>query len=255
VDTLTDNGHKVAVLAVDPSSVITGGSLLGDKTRMPLLTRNRNAFIRGSPTSGTLGGVAQATCDAISLCECAGYDVILVETVGVGQSELTVSNMVDIFCLLVPPASGDQLQGLKRGVMEVTDVTVITKSDGDLVPAAQQQEYEYRSALKFMRKKYHNWNSKVVRVSSLTQEGIPAYWEILQDFNKTMMECGEFQRTRETQRLEFMWSIAMNRLKQSIRSHSGVEEELKKLTPQVVAGGISSNEAADKILKRFIRDS
>ena len=160
---LTAKGHKVAVLAVDPSSGTTGGSLLGDKTRMPELTRDPSAFIRPSPSSCHLGGVTRSTNEAVVLCEAAGYDVIIVETVGVGQSEYIVESMVDMFCLLLPPAGGDELQGIKRGIVEQSDLIIVNKCDGDLVPAARRIKGEYMSALKFMRPKTRYWRPKVLR--------------------------------------------------------------------------------------------
>ncbi|XP_042081930.1 methylmalonic aciduria type A protein, mitochondrial isoform X2 [Haplochromis burtoni] len=157
---LTGRGHKVAVLAVDPSSCTTGGSLMGDKTRMTELSRDMNAFIRPSPTSGTLGGVTRTTNEAIVLCEGAGYDIVLVETVGVGQSEFAVADMVDMFVLLIPPAGGDELQGIKRGIIERAELVVVTKSDGDLVVPARRIQAEYTSALKLLRRQSKSWNPK-----------------------------------------------------------------------------------------------
>ncbi|XP_024914307.1 methylmalonic aciduria type A protein, mitochondrial isoform X2 [Cynoglossus semilaevis] len=157
---LTGRGHKVSVLAVDPSSCTTGGSLMGDKTRMTELSRDLSAFIRPSPTSGTLGGVTRTTNEAIVLCEGAGYDIVLVETVGVGQSEFAVADMVDMFVLLIPPAGGDELQGIKRGIIERADLVVVTKSDGDLVVPARRIQAEYTSALKLLRKQSKSWNPK-----------------------------------------------------------------------------------------------
>lgn len=158
---LTGRGHKVSVLAVDPSSCTTGGSLMGDKTRMTELSRDMNAFIRPSPTSGTLGGVTRTTNEAIVLCEGAGYDIVLVETVGVGQSEFAVADMVDMFVLLIPPAGGDELQGIKRGIIERADLVVVTKSDGDLLVPARRIQAEYTSALKLLRRQSKSWNPKV----------------------------------------------------------------------------------------------
>uniref|UniRef100_A0AAV2LGD9 Uncharacterized protein n=1 Tax=Knipowitschia caucasica TaxID=637954 RepID=A0AAV2LGD9_KNICA len=158
---LTGRGHKVSVLAVDPSSCTTGGSLLGDKTRMTELSRDMSAYIRPSPASGTLGGVTRTTNEAIVLCEGAGYDIVLVETVGVGQSEFAVADMVDMFVLLIPPAGGDELQGIKRGIIERADLVVVTKSDGDLVPPARRIQAEYTSALKLLRRQSRSWNPKV----------------------------------------------------------------------------------------------
>ncbi|XP_024865940.1 methylmalonic aciduria type A protein, mitochondrial isoform X2 [Kryptolebias marmoratus] len=166
---LTGRGHKVAVLAVDPSSCTTGGSLLGDKTRMTELSRDMRAFIRPSPTSGTLGGVTRTTNEAIVLCEGAGYDIVLVETVGVGQSEFAVADMVDMFVLLIPPAGGDELQGIKRGIIERADLVVVTKSDGDLVVPARRIQTEYTSALKLLRRNSKSWNPK----SQICQRSVP----------------------------------------------------------------------------------
>lgn len=176
---LTGRGNRVSVLAVDPSSCTTGGSLMGDKTRMTELSRDMQAFIRPSPASGTLGGVTRTTNEAIVLCEGAGYDTVLVETVGVGQSEFAVADMVDMFVLLIPPAGGDELQGIKRGIIEMADLVVVTKSDGDLVVPARRIQTEYTSALKLLRKRSKTWSPKVVRVSSETGEGIPELWGIV----------------------------------------------------------------------------
>ncbi|XP_028305333.1 methylmalonic aciduria type A protein, mitochondrial isoform X2 [Gouania willdenowi] len=170
---LTGRGHKLAVLAVDPSSCTTGGSLMGDKTRMTELSRDMNAFIRPSPTSGTLGGVTRTTNEAIVLCEGAGYDVVLVETVGVGQSEFAVADMVDMFVLLIPPAGGDELQGIKRGIIERADLVVVTKSDGELLVPARRIQAEYTSALKLLRKRSKSWNPKHFQTTRPRSSSLP----------------------------------------------------------------------------------
>ncbi|KAJ1970519.1 hypothetical protein H4R35_005817, partial [Dimargaris xerosporica] len=182
---LTEMGHRLAVLAVDPSSVITGGSILGDKTRMPNLSRNPQAYIRPSPSRGTLGGVAKNTHESMLLCEAAGYDICLVETVGVGQSETMVADMVDMFILLVPPGGGDELQGLKKGVMELADMVIVNKADGELLNAACRAKMEYTSALKFMHPRTPEWRVPVTMVSAMTGKGLPEAWTTIQQFRAT----------------------------------------------------------------------
>merc|ERR1711971_6313 len=182
---------KLAVLAVDPSSSRTGGSLLGDKTRMQVLSNMTEAFIRPSPSGGELGGVARNTHEAATLAEHAGYRNILIETVGVGQSEFAVNDMVDIFVLIIPPAAGDELQGIKRGIVELADIVVVNKADGDLLPAARRVAAEYTSALKFMPRKYRCWTPRVGMISSLTGEGLDGLWELILDFKSEMEASGE----------------------------------------------------------------
>merc|ERR1719264_834810 len=209
---LTSMGHKVAVLAVDPSSGSTGGSLLGDKTRMPELTVDPNAYIRPSPSRGHLGGVTRTTNEAIVLCEAAGYDLILVETVGVGQSEYLVRDMVDCFCLLLPPAGGDELQGIKRGIVEQSDLIIVNKCDGDLVPAARRVAYEYMSALKYLRSPSKHWKSKVQLCSAVSGEGVDKVWSTMTEFRSIMEESGELEDRRRNQHLRWMWSYVEERL-------------------------------------------
>jgi LAO/AO transport system kinase len=193
-----EKGLNVAVLAVDPSSSKTGGSLLGDKTRMEELSRNMKAYIRPSPAGGTLGGVARTTFESCILCEAAGYDVILVETVGVGQSEYKVADLVDMFTLIIPPAGGDELQGIKRGIIEVVDSVIVNKSDGDLIPAARRIQMEYLSALKFMPPNYpnHAWKPPVVRVSSLSGDGIDQSWGMIESIFEKLTRVTDKDRFR-----------------------------------------------------------
>lgn len=209
---LTEIGHKVAVLAVDPSSSRTGGSLLGDKTRMTELSRNKNAFIRPSPNRGHLGGVARTTNESIMLCEACGYNIVLVETVGVGQAEYLVADMVDALCLILPPAAGDELQGIKRGIVEQCDLVMINKSDGDLMAAANRTRAEYLSALKFMQPKSKHWKTQVLKMSAKTNLGIDEVWETLTDFKKTMISRDEFAKRRNDQRAAWMWHYIQFRL-------------------------------------------
>ncbi|XP_054060190.1 methylmalonic aciduria type A protein, mitochondrial isoform X4 [Rissa tridactyla] len=187
---LTERKYKVSVLAVDPSSSTSGGSLLGDKTRMTELSRDMNAYIRPSPTRGTLGGVTRTTNEAILLCEGGGYNVVLVETVGVGQSEFAVADMVDMFILLLPPAGGDELQGIKRGIIEMADLVAINKADGDLVVPARRIQAEYVSAMKLLRKRSKVWRPKVMRISAKTGEGISDMWDKMTEFRDLMLTSG-----------------------------------------------------------------
>ncbi|RVE76092.1 hypothetical protein OJAV_G00005330 [Oryzias javanicus] len=224
---LTGRGHKVAVLAVDPSSCTTGGSLLGDKTRMTELSRDMDAFIRPSPTSGTLGGVTRTTNEAIVLCEGAGYDVVLVETVGVGQSEFAVADMVDMFVLLIPPAGGDELQGIKRGIIERADLVVVTK------------------------RRTKSWNAKVVRASSYTSEGIPEVWGKMESYRDAMLSSGELQERRRAQQKVWMWTLIQENVLCHFQNHPKVKEALPDLEEKVTKGVVSPGLAADLLLKAF----
>ncbi|KAJ8281113.1 hypothetical protein GJAV_G00063660 [Gymnothorax javanicus] len=248
---LTGSGHKVSVLAVDPSSCTTGGSLMGDKTRMTELSRDMQAFIRPSPASGTLGGVTRTTNEAIVLCEGAGYDIVLVETVGVGQSEFAVADMVDMFVLLIPPAGGDELQGIKRGIIEMADLVVVTKADGDLLVPARRIQAEYTSALKLLRKKSKTWNPKVVRLSSRTGEGVPELWSRMQEFRAAMWDTGELQRRRRSQQKVWMWSLIQENVLRHFQEHPAVRDALGTLEERVTRGDISPGLAADLLLRAF----
>ncbi|XP_064636890.1 methylmalonic aciduria type A protein, mitochondrial-like [Lineus longissimus] len=248
---LTSKGHKVAVLAVDPSSSTTGGSLLGDKTRMPQLSVDKNAYIRPSPSCGTLGGVTRNTNEAIVLCEGAGFDVIMVETVGVGQSEFAVNDMVDMFCLLIPPAAGDELQGIKKGIVEVADVVVINKSDGDLIPAARRIQSEYSSALRLIRRKNKAWRPKITRVSSKFGDRISDLWDIMEDFRETMLEEGELELRRKRQQKIWMWSQIKENILDMFRSSKQVKAVIPDLETRVMKGVITPGLAADILMREF----
>ncbi|XP_042572437.1 methylmalonic aciduria type A protein, mitochondrial [Cyprinus carpio] len=248
---LTGRGHKVSVLAVDPSSCTTGGSLMGDKTRMTELSRDMNAYIRPSPTSGTLGGVTRTTNEAIFLCEGAGYDIVLVETVGVGQSEFAVADMVDMFVLLIPPAGGDELQGIKRGIIEMADLVVVTKSDGELVVPARRIQAEYTSALKLLRKKSKVWKPKVVRISSQTGQGVPELWDTMLQFRDAMLSSGELRVRRQTQQKVWLWNLIQENAVRHFQQHPAVHAELPELERRVTSGDISPGLAADLLLKVF----
>ncbi|TRY54798.1 hypothetical protein DNTS_001769 [Danionella cerebrum] len=244
---LTGKGHKVSVLAVDPSSC----SLLGDKTRMTELSRDMNAYIRPSPTSGTLGGVTRTTNEAIVLCEGAGYDIVLVETVGVGQSEFAVADMVDMFVLLIPPAGGDELQGIKRGIIEMADLVVVTKSDGELVVPARKIQAEYTSALKLLRKKSKLWNPKVMRISSQTGQGVSELWETMLQFRETVQTSGELCNRRQMQQKVWMWNLIQENTLRHFQQHPAVRAQLPLLERRVTSGEISPGLAADLLLKAF----
>lgn len=227
-------GHKVAVLAIDPSSMKTGGSILGDKTRMANLAQHESAFIRPSPTSGSLGGVARRTREAMLLCETAGYDVIIVETVGVGQSETEVADMVDMFILLLLPGSGDELQGIKKGIVELADLVIVNKSDGDLVASAKRVRADYSAALRMLHPASANWQPAVVTCSALNNEGIAEIWEIASDFQTIMKKSDEMEKKRAQQAVSWMWKEIKETLIRKFINHptitkqiSGVEEDVK----------------------------
>ncbi|XP_076996017.1 methylmalonic aciduria type A protein, mitochondrial [Tamandua tetradactyla] len=248
---LTERGHKVSVLAVDPSSCTSGGSLLGDKTRMTELSRDMNAYIRPSPTRGTLGGVTRTTNEAILLCEGGGYDIILIETVGVGQSEFAVADMVDMFVLLLPPAGGDELQGIKRGIIEMADLVVITKSDGDLVVPARRIQAEYVSALKLLRRRSEVWRPKVIRISSRSGEGITELWDKMKEFRDQMLASGELTAKRRKQREVWMWSLIQESVLEDFKSCPTVREQIPLLEKKVLRGSLSPGLAAEFLLKAF----
>ncbi|XP_074132311.1 methylmalonic aciduria type A protein, mitochondrial isoform X1 [Sminthopsis crassicaudata] len=248
---LTGNGHKVSVLAVDPSSSRSGGSLLGDKTRMIELSKDMNAYIRPSPTRGTLGGVTRTTNEAIILCEGGGYDIILIETVGVGQSEFAVADMVDMFVLLIPPAGGDELQGIKRGIIEMADLVAITKSDGDLVVPARRIQAEYVSALKLLRKRSKVWKPKVVRISAKTGEGITEMWDKMKEFRDLRLASHELIARRQQQQKVWMWNLIQESVLERFRNCSAVKDQIPLLEEKVANGDLSPGLAADILLKAF----
>jgi len=247
---LIEQNHKLAVLAVDPSSRTTGGSLLGDKTRMPELSASPKAFVRPSPNSCTLGGVTRATNEAINLVECCGFDIVFVETVGVGQSEVSVSDMVDMFVLIIPPAGGDELQGIKKGVIEFADVVVVNKSDGDLVTAARKISAEYMSALKFVRPRAHCWRPAVKRISSKTGEGLEDLWKLMLDFRDKMTESGEF-RDRRTQQLKvWMWTQVNANLLDLFYAQVG-ERLARQMEQRVMQNELTPGDAADELIEMY----
>jgi LAO/AO transport system kinase len=241
-------GHRVAVLAVDPSSRRSGGSIMGDKTRMERLARDPQAFIRPSPSGGTLGGVARRTREALLLCEAAGFDVVLVETVGVGQSETVVADMVDCFVLLAAPGGGDELQGIKRGIMELADVIVVNKADGDLAPAARRAVADHRHAVHLLRPRYPGWTVPVVPVSALAGTGVDEAWAEVERFHAHLREGGELERLRAAQAVEWMWAEMRERLVESLRADEHVAAKLADVERAVRAGKVSPTTAAHELL-------
>jgi len=248
---LTGLGHKVAVLAVDPSSALTGGSILGDKTRMELLSRDKNAFIRPSPSGGTLGGVARRTREAMLLVEAAGYDVVIIETVGVGQSETAVAEIVDMFLLLQSPGGGDELQGIKRGIMEMADLIVVNKADGALEKPAKMAQAEYIGALGLMRPKSPNWTPEVLLASALKNIGITEVWDAICTFEQRMVDSGELQGNRARQATSWMWSEIGEGLMDRFKADKAVADRLPGLEKQVADGQITPSAAAAELLGIF----
>lgn len=248
---LTAAGHRVAVLAVDPTSSITGGAILGDKTRMERLARDADAFVRPSPAGGTLGGVARRTREAMLLCEAAGFDVCIVETVGVGQSETAVADMVDCFCVLLAPAGGDELQGIKRGITELADVIVINKADGELRPVAELAAAEYRAAIGLLRRRTTVWEPQVLLASALHGEGVDALWATVQEFDEQLRVAGELQRRRAGQATAWMWSEVHEQLQAALRDDPAVAAEVARVTAAVAAGTLTPTAAAHRLLDVF----
>ncbi len=248
---LVDAGRRVAVLAVDPSSTRSGGSILGDKTRMEELVRRPEAFVRPSPTSGTLGGVTRRTREALLCCEAAGFDVMIVETVGVGQSEVAVEGMVDCFMLVLAPGGGDELQGIKRGIMELADVVVVNKSDGDLAAAAQSTVADYSAALHLVRPKTAAWDARVVQCSALEGRGIDDVWRQVEDHHAALEASGDLRTRRAEQARAWLWSEIGASLLERLRSHPDAAAEAKRLETEVVAGRVPPTVAAARVLDAF----
>jgi LAO/AO transport system kinase len=244
---LIERGHKVAVLAVDPSSARTGGSILGDKTRMARLSASDQAYIRPSPASGTLGGVAAKTREAMLLCEAAGFDVVLVETVGIGQSETAVCDMTDFFLALMLPGAGDELQGIKKGLIELADMIAINKADGDNIKRANAAAGEYRSALHILSARSEHWHPPVVTYSALTGAGIAELWQKILDHRSAMNAAGEFAARRRQQQVKWMWSMLEQRLMSRLRADPSIRAKVKKTEAEVAEGHIAPAVAAEQI--------
>ena len=256
---LIGQGHRVAVLTIDPSSTVSGGSILGDKTRMEFLSVHPDAYIRPSPSSGTLGGVAEKTRESMLVCEAAGYDVVIVETVGVGQSETAVANMTDMFVLLQLPNAGDDLQAIKKGVMEIADLVVINKADIDAT-AATRAQLQITSALQLLgmhggsghaHRNTEVWHPKVVQLSALLGQGVDAFWAAVGEFKQIQKQNGRFAERRQNQALSWMWERIDAGLKQNFRAQPRVQTLLPQLSQQVAAGQLAASTASRQLLSAY----
>ncbi len=244
---LIENGMRVAVLAVDPSSTVSGGSILGDKTRMELLCQHEEAFIRPSPSAGALGGVADKTREAMLVCEASGFDVVIIETVGVGQSETTVAGMVDVFVLLQLPNAGDDLQAIKKGIVEIADIIVFNKADID-ERAAQFARVQMKTALTMLRSASPNWRPPVLTISALAKRGIPEFWAEIERYRTTMSASGEFDAKRRRQAVNWMWGLIDSGLRHYFREHPAVHAALPGLLHDVAEGRTTPGSAAYQLL-------
>ncbi len=249
---LIGKGHRLAVLAVDPSSARTGGSILGDKTRMEKLSQQHGAYIRPSPAAGSLGGVAEKTRETILVCEAAGYDVIIVETVGVGQSEIAVAGMVDVFALLQLPNAGDDLQAIKKGIVEIADLVVINKADID-PRATELASRQMQNALTMLRPPSPHWKTPVLAVSAIGNQGIEAFWNEVERHREAMSVCGEFAEKRRRQALDWMWALIDAALRAQFRHHPSVKGHLPGLARAVAAGTVTPAAAAHRLLE-YMKD-
>lgn len=247
---LIEQGHRVAVLAIDPSSSVRGGSILGDKTRMTQLSTHTQAFVRPSPSQGNLGGVHRKTREVMLLCEAAGYDVLLVETVGVGQSEIAVADMVDSFLVLMLAGAGDELQGIKKGILEVADVIAINKADGDNATQAKRAQQEYNRALHFVSPR-SLWTTPVLTCSAVEGSGVEEVWHTLQQHRQSLEEQGEFSRKRQQQRLAWLWSVVEQELFHHFKQHPDVAILIPALEQEILAGQLSPTLAAERLLRAF----
>ncbi|MDR1580048.1 MAG: methylmalonyl Co-A mutase-associated GTPase MeaB, partial [Synergistaceae bacterium] len=248
---LCEQGRKVAVLAVDPSSSVTKGSILGDKTRMEHLSRHRNAFIRPSPSGGTLGGVTRKSRETMLLCEAAGYDVILVETVGVGQSEAAVRSMVDFFLLMVITGAGDELQGIKKGVMELADAILINKADGGNALKAAATRAEYDRILHFLRPATEGWETKAHTCSAAAGTGIDEMWGVVENFMSIVKASGVFAERRKQQTLSWVYTMVEDYIKQKFYNCDAVAKERPSLENRVTNGALSATEAASELIRLY----
>lgn len=244
-------GLSVAVLAVDPSSSVRGGSILGDKTRMQRLSQETEAFIRPSPSQGSLGGVHRKTRESLLVCEAAGFDVVLVETVGVGQSETTVANMVDTFLVLMLAGAGDELQGIKKGILEVADILAINKADGENLSAADRARRDYKNALHLFTPRDAAWHPPVLKCSALESNGIEKVWNTVIEHRETLKASGSFSSRRAEQNQSWLWSLVEDELLQTFKADPDVQEELAMLVDPVRTGQINPTGAADRLLKIF----
>jgi LAO/AO transport system kinase len=249
---LLERGLRVAVLAVDPSSTVSGGSILGDKSRMPRLAGDERAFIRPSPTAQGLGGVARRTLEALLLCEAAGFDVVLIETVGVGQSELEVADMVDFFLLLLLPGTGDELQGIKKGIVELADALAVNKADGNLLDQARQTRAEYVAALHYLEGQREGWKPQVVAVSARTGEGIEALWDLVQQHREWLESSGALAERRDSQRRKWLWRLLEEGVMDAFRADEAVRVRIGALEGAVRRGERTAADAASELLSVYL---
>lgn len=252
---IISQGHRLAVLAIDPSSTINGGSILGDKTRMQTLSTNPNAFIRPSPAGKTLGGVARRTRESITLCEAAGFDVIIVETVGVGQSETMVSDMTDLFLLMLLPGGGDDLQGIKRGIMELADIVVVNKADGDLKSRANLAAADVQQALRLVKPRYSYWTVPVQTVSSMESHGIDSVWNSVSEFKWAMKQAGDLENVRRNQLKQWLWAETNELLLAQLRADKRIQGSLEVLQKQVMNGEMTPSQAASTLVSILTKES
>jgi LAO/AO transport system kinase len=248
---LADKGHKVAVLAVDPSSRRSGGSILGDKTRMEQLSGHENAFIRPSPAGETLGGVAAKTREMLAICEAAGFDIVLVETVGVGQSETSVASMVDFFLVLMIAGAGDELQGIKKGVLELADGIAINKADGDNLKAVERTKTDLEVAMHLISPETPTWSTPVMTCSSVTKGGTKAVWDMVLSHNEKVKLSGEFEQRRKKQSVDWMWMLVEDGLKQRFKNNERIKETIPLVTRDVKAEKMSPSAAAQRLLDQL----
>lgn len=248
---IIEQGHSVAVLAVDPSSAVTGGSILGDKTRMETLAFAEQAFVRPSPAGKTLGGVTRRTRESMLICEAAGFDVVLVETVGVGQSETAVADMTDMFLLLLSPSGGDELQGIKRGIMELADLVLVNKADGHQTAAAAQTRSDYRSAIHFMKSRFDHWQPPVMTCSALKNQGVEAVWAKVTEFNFALSEKGQLAKLRAQQSKAWMWSETAESLIADLKANPEIKKLVPKLETAVLEGTLPATIAAQRLVESY----
>jgi LAO/AO transport system kinase len=246
-------GHRVAVLSVDPTSALSGGSILGDKTRMPTLAREPNAFIRPSPAGNTLGGVGRNTRESIVVCEAGGFDVVIVETVGVGQSEIAVADMTDMFLLLLLPDAGDELQGIKRGIVELADLVLVNKADGELQAHAERTAAEYANAIRLIRPRSPNWQVPVRTCSALTGAGVPEVWSLVEQYRHALAESGELAARRARQVRSWLWDSISADLVDALKDDAGVKKRLPEIEQLVAEGTLTPAAAARELVELFVK--
>ncbi len=248
---LVEQGHCVAVLAIDPSSTLSGGSIMGDKTQMARLSKLDNAYVRPTPSAQTLGGVASRTREAMLLCDAAGFDVVIIETVGVGQSETVVADMVDCFVVLMLPGAGDELQGIKKGILELADIVAVNKADGDNVGPAREAVAEYSAALRYPRVEPSAWRRRAAMTSAVTGAGIPEIWALVEEHRATLTESGELAERRRRQRIRWMWGIVEETLIRDFRSRAESSEQVATTERLLLDGEVTPRRASRQLIAQL----